>query len=96
MTPLPRLHALRKALASTETKTVPRVQPRPSLSETLPTHTDIDSHPQEVSDEGVSGRAIHTSDNDGEWEKDSAGAIELPNHPIDVSGSKALLSLICE
>jgi hypothetical protein len=96
MTPLPRLNALREALASTGTKTVPKGQSRPSLPETLPAHTDVDSCPQEVSDEGVSGRAIHTSDNDGEWEKDSAGAIELPNHPIDVRGSKALLSLICE
>jgi alpha-mannosidase len=96
MTPLPRLHALRKALASTETKAVTRVQSRPSLSETLPAHTDIDSHPQGVSDEGVSDPSIHTSEKDGEWEKDSAGAIEVPDHPIDVSGSKALLSLICE
>jgi hypothetical protein len=96
MTPLPRLDALRRALASTETKTVPTVQSRPSLSQTLPAPPDIDSHPPDVSDDGVPGQATHESEKDGEWEKESAGAIELPEHPVNVSGGKALLSLICE
>ncbi|GIJ92759.1 hypothetical protein Asppvi_002049 [Aspergillus pseudoviridinutans] len=94
MTPLPRLNALRKALASTEPKTVPRVQSRPSHSETLPAPTDIDSHPEEASDEGVSDQALHETEKDGKWEKDSAGAIEASEYPIDVSGSEALTSLI--
>jgi hypothetical protein len=56
----------------------------------LPAPSEIDSHPQDVADEGVSGQAVQESEKDGEWEKDSAGNIELPDHPIDV------ISLICE
>jgi hypothetical protein len=96
MTPLPRLDALRRALASTETKTAPMVRSRPSLSQTLPAPSDIDPHPQDVADEGLSGQAAQESEKDGEWEKDSAGATELPVHSIDVNGSRAILPLICE
>lgn len=95
-TSLPRLNALRRALASAEAKPRPNVRPNPSPSKEVVAPSDREPSPQDVPEEGRSTEENDGSEQDGMWENDSVGPADFPKPPSEIPGQKTLMSLLLE